>query len=73
MNGLPKRHKTPEWLDELFERENITAEEYYRELGVDRKEFWASYWQLNLDFWLEEETDPPAGPEDEEVEDQLRT
>lgn len=37
------RHETPDWMDELFEREDITPEEYYAFFGLTREEFWELY------------------------------
>lgn len=34
---------TPEWMDELLERENISWDEYYESFEVDRREFWQLY------------------------------
>lgn len=40
------RNETPEWLDETFEREEISPEEYYRSLGMSRVQYWRESWRL---------------------------
>lgn len=48
---MPK--KSPSWMDELLEREEISWEEYYAMQNLDRPSFWAMYWAMEraLDEW----------------------
>ncbi len=48
---MPK--KSPFWMDELLEREEITWEEYYARFGLDRPRFWQMYWATEkvLEEW----------------------
>lgn len=39
------KNKTPKELDEFFEREGISFEEYLEKKDLDRKEFWKKYWE----------------------------
>lgn len=43
---------TPEWMDEILAREEITIEEYYASFGLERADFWEMFW-LNIEVFEE--------------------
>ena len=44
------KHESPEWMDEVLEREEITDwEELYEILGTTREEFWQEFWRQRKD------------------------
>ena len=57
--------ETPDWLDELLDRYDLTIEEYYASYVLSRQDFWSLFWNdeitgdmaQDLDFLFEEE--PP--------------
>lgn len=45
------RKRTPSWMDEILGREGITFKQYIESFGVtDKREFWANYWLLFLEY-----------------------
>jgi hypothetical protein len=43
------KHETPDWLDVVCERLEISREEYYESFGLNREQFWQLYFQLEDD------------------------
>lgn len=62
MSGLTRKHETPEEWDELFEREEVTEEDYYQAFGLRGRQkqidFWVNWWNV----FAEEEATPKRRP-----------
>lgn len=39
-------HQTPEWLDDVLDRREISFDEYSREMGFTSKQYWVETWRL---------------------------